>query len=431
MSWNGSEVRRALLVLLGLVLANVAAGQAASAQDLRGVVGQDREHVVAPGENLYRLAVDFGLALEHLAFANGLGTSSTWVAPGTRLRVPGRRILPGNPPAEGLVINLPERGVFLFRQGRFKKFYPLAIGQPGRFATPQGSFTLASRVVNPTWLPPEWAGLGEVAVPAGPENPLGDRWMGLSLPGIGLHSTTSPMSIGQAVSHGCMRMYPASAQALFEEVRVGMPVRIEYETAKVGYDAQAGEFCLAAFPDVYGQADPRWQAARALEEGGLAGLWSDSDLDRLARPTGLARSILQADVQVRVAGSPLEMDFPALLLGDALWASSELPRALGLEVSWDGRLRQVEVRRAGRVLVLRAGPSDVLVPGASSRPRVEEAGGLEESGHSEVGFDQPWRVEGPARMVGGRALLPVRLLLDTFAVPFHWEASERILEIEG
>ncbi len=425
MSRNGSETRRALWVLLITILAALATGQVAGAQDLRTVVGQDREHVVAPGENLYRLAVGFGLALEHLAFANGLGTSSTWVAAGTRLRVPGRRVLPGNPPAEGLVINLPERGVFQFRQGRFKKFYPLAIGQPGRFATPQGSFILASRVVNPTWLPPEWAGLGEIAVPAGPENPLGDRWMGLSLPGIGLHSTTSPMSIGQAVSHGCMRMYPASAQELFEEVRVGMPVRIEYETAKVGYDPQTGEFCLAVFPDVYGQADPRWQAAQALEEVGLAGLWTDSDLARLARPTGVARPILQADVQVKVGGAPLEMELPALLLGDALWASSELPRALGLEVSWDGRSRQVEVRRAGRVLVLRVGSQEALASPAP--PRDEEAGELE----GPAGFEESWRFQGPARMVGGRALLPVRLLLDTFAVPFRWEASERVLEIEG
>jgi hypothetical protein len=34
-------------------------------------------------------------------------------------------------------------------------------------------------------------------------------------------------------------------------------------------------------------------------------------------------------------------------------------------------------------------------------------------------------------MVGGRALLTVRLLLDTFAIPFRWEASERVLDIEG
>ncbi|MGI5843149.1 MAG: L,D-transpeptidase family protein [Candidatus Xenobium sp.] len=419
MSRNGSETRRILWALLITVLAALAMGQVAAAQELRGVVGKDREHVVAPGEDLYHLAVGFGLALEHLAFANGLGTSSTWVAAGTHLRVPGRRVLPGNPPAEGLVVNLPERGVFLFRQGRFKKFFPLAIGQPGGFATPQGSFTLTSRVVNPTWLPPEWAGLGEIAVPAGPGNPLGDRWMGLSLPGIGFHSTTSPMSIGQAVSHGCMRMYPASAQELFEEVRVGMPVRIEYETAKVGYDPQTGEFCLAAFPDVYGQADPRWQAAQALEEVGLAGLWSDSDLDRRSRPTGVARPILQADAQIKVAGIPLDMEFPALLLGDTLWASSELPRALGLEVSWDGRSRQVEVRRAGRVLSLRVGSQEVLPSPAP--PRGEKVGEFEGS----------WHYQGTARMVGGRALLPVRLLLDTFAIPFRWEASERVLEIEG
>ena len=114
------------------------------ADNARQVVGKDRVHVVQTGENLYSIAKSYGLAIEHLAFANNLSPDSVSVAVGTELLVPNRRVLPANPPSSGLVVNLPERGVYLFRDGAFVKFYPVAIGQPGRFATPQGNFTIAS-----------------------------------------------------------------------------------------------------------------------------------------------------------------------------------------------------------------------------------------------------------------------------------------------
>ncbi len=441
MSEVGKAVRNLVLFLL-LVLA--CPWHPASARGLREVVGRDREHVVQAGENLYGLAQQYGLAIEHLAFANSLSPSGIHVAPGTRLRVPGRRVLPANPPADGLVVNLPERGVFLFRGGRFDKFYPLAIGQPGRFATPQGSFTLASRVVNPTWLPPEWAGLGQISVPAGPDNPLGDRWMGLSLPGVGLHATTSPMSVGQAASHGCMRMYPASARELFDKVWVGMPVRIEYETAKAGYDAQTGEFCLVAFPDVYGQADPRYQAPLALEELGLGSVLEDRRLASSFHPDGVVRSLLTADVRVLVQGAPLDLDFPPILWQDSLWASADLARALGLGVCWDAGQRTIEVRSGSTAVLFGVGatapprvpqPAPSPSPSQSPSPSPEDPGWSAEPGPvptptpDAVASPPSWG--GSALLVGGRALVPVRPLLDTFGLPFRWEPQERTLYIEG
>jgi len=388
--------------------------------------------VVTSGEDLYGLAQHYGLAIEHLAFANGLSPASLHVAPGTRLRVPGRRVLPSAPPADGLVVNLPERGVFLFRGGLFEKFYPLAIGQPGRFATPQGSFTLVSRVVNPTWLPPEWAGLGEVAVPAGPENPLGDRWMGLSLPGVGLHATTSPMSVGQAVSHGCMRMYPTSARELFEKVRVGVPVRIEYETVKAGYDARTREYCLVAFPDVYGQADPRDHVLQALEELGLAGLIEDRAWDGF-RSDGVVRPVLATDVQVWVQGSALELVFPPILWQDSLWVPTELARALGLAVSWDAVERTVEVRGEGQAVVFGV-DADEPPPGRVPSLPSQEPGGVGDPIPSPAPTPAVLpasRWGGRALLVGGRALVPARALLEAFGVPFRWDARERTLSLEG
>jgi lipoprotein-anchoring transpeptidase ErfK/SrfK len=42
-------------------------------------------------------------------------------------------------------------------------------------------------------------------LPPGPNNPVGVGWIGLNKPGIGIHGTNNPYSIGQWASHGCMR----------------------------------------------------------------------------------------------------------------------------------------------------------------------------------------------------------------------------------
>src|SRR5688572_32042800 len=43
-------------------------------------------------------------------------------------------------------------------------------------------------------------------VPPGPDNPLGEYWMGLSATCCGIHSTNAPQSVYQFKTHGCVRM---------------------------------------------------------------------------------------------------------------------------------------------------------------------------------------------------------------------------------
>lgn len=104
--------------------------------------------------------------------------------------------------------------------------FPVAVGQIA-YPTPTGAFSVVDKQRNPTWYPPDsrWAaGLGPV--PPGAGNPLGTRWMGLSSPGIGIHGTPSPGSIGSRASHGCIRMYIRDAERLFELLDIGTPVTI-------------------------------------------------------------------------------------------------------------------------------------------------------------------------------------------------------------
>jgi lipoprotein-anchoring transpeptidase ErfK/SrfK len=50
--------------------------------------------------------------------------------------------------------------------------------------------------------------------------------MGLDAPGVGIHGTDAPASIGYSASHGCIRMQVPDAEWLFEHVHVGTPVVI-------------------------------------------------------------------------------------------------------------------------------------------------------------------------------------------------------------
>jgi lipoprotein-anchoring transpeptidase ErfK/SrfK len=57
---------------------------------------------------------------------------------------------------------------------------------------------------------------------------FGGHFMQLNVPwGIyGIHGTNKPWSIGQAASHGCVRMYNQDAAELYEKAYIGMPVKI-------------------------------------------------------------------------------------------------------------------------------------------------------------------------------------------------------------
>src|ERR1700722_13474541 len=88
-------------LILGLMLAFVSFAYATP--PLPPVVGAETHHTVKKGENLYVVARHYDIALDNLAFANGL-KDQLEVKPGTRLTIPARHILPANPPADGLVV---------------------------------------------------------------------------------------------------------------------------------------------------------------------------------------------------------------------------------------------------------------------------------------------------------------------------------------
>lgn len=124
-----------------------------------------------------------------------------------------------------LVLRLQERRVYLYRGDQVEISYPVAVGRQG-WETPTGTFQVMDMMPDPYWHHP-WT--GEV-IPPGPDNPLGVRWIAFWTDGtnyIGFHGTPHEDLIGEAVSHGCVRMRNEDVMALFEKVQVGVPVIVE------------------------------------------------------------------------------------------------------------------------------------------------------------------------------------------------------------
>jgi lipoprotein-anchoring transpeptidase ErfK/SrfK len=125
-----------------------------------------------------------------------------------------------------IVIRRDSHRLYLYKGSTFWTTFGVATGM-AQYPTPTGSFHIVSKVRWPWWYPPDasWAA-GASPVPPGMNNPLGTRWMGLSVGGVGIHGTPSAWSIGYSASHGCIRMRIPEAEWLFERVRIGTPVFI-------------------------------------------------------------------------------------------------------------------------------------------------------------------------------------------------------------
>lgn len=121
-----------------------------------------------------------------------------------------------------VLVSLVDRKLAVIQDGVVIATFQVAVGTEVT-PTPTGEFKIVSRVQNPTYYHP-----GNV-IPAGKNNPLGTRWLGLSEKGYGVHGTNAPRSIGRAASHGCIRLRNRDMEKLFTQVRVGDTVKIRGE----------------------------------------------------------------------------------------------------------------------------------------------------------------------------------------------------------
>lgn len=298
--------------------------------------GKDKYYKIQAGENLMTVAEKYFFAAEHLMWANSSTTLN--VAEGRNILLPSKRIVPiKDGKKKGyIVVNIPEFMVYIFTDEGKIRFFPIATGAP-KTPTPTGVTKVIEKVKNPTWIPPEWAGGGD-PVEAGPDNPLGDRWVGLGFPGYGIHSTTSPNSIGLSASHGCMRMRPNDVHVFFDLVRVGMPVYLIYEPIVIGQDHSTKIIYMSVFPDNYSRIKNYYD--EAMQKLAFYGISEIVDKNTIRRAVidkkGIPIPILGSDIEIMINGKKAELGLPPIKKDNKIYVTDSFFNQIGLESDFDG-----------------------------------------------------------------------------------------------
>ncbi|MCD4732735.1 L,D-transpeptidase family protein [bacterium] len=112
-------------------------------------------------------------------------------------------------------VDLTARRSTLFMEGEIIKTWPVCIGKP-ETPTPPGVYSIIRLKADPIW---SWEGRRYAS--DDPENGLGARWIGISLPTYGMHGTNEPDSIGGALSHGCVRSSNEDVIEFFDYLEMG------------------------------------------------------------------------------------------------------------------------------------------------------------------------------------------------------------------
>ena len=115
-----------------------------------------------------------------------------------------------------IVVHRGLRKIEILRSGVVVDEAPVAIGAPGR-ETPLGNYYVTARFI------PDDPFLGVFAVETSAYSKL-TEWPGGGL--VGIHGTSAPQLLGQAVSHGCVRVSNATALRLRKYVPLGTPISI-------------------------------------------------------------------------------------------------------------------------------------------------------------------------------------------------------------
>ena len=318
-----SGLLRALRCMRASAFVAVLAARVAAAQPLVPEASDPRLAALPPvvGEPQSELVVDPEDTMLDVAHRNRLGfdrvarlnpTISVWIPdPGSVIRLPTEHVLP-DPPWRGIVINVPEMQLYDFaHKGEPPDVYAIAIGD-AIDPSLHGEFKVGRKRENPAWHVPKsiLAERPELppVVPPGPDNPLGPFWMTIGNTSYGIHGSNNEWSIGREATHGCIRLYNDQIERLFRRTKQGTPIRLLYETVKVGQRGRT--IYVEAHPDVYGR-DPGREAA-VVERLQSLDLWRFVDENAFRRAVVETRGIPVPVGTLPSLDAPLEAGAPYL-----------------------------------------------------------------------------------------------------------------------
>jgi L,D-transpeptidase ErfK/SrfK len=222
------------------------------------LVGGETSYAIEGGDSLMLIGSKLGVNWQIVAKENQVDLTKP-LKIGRTLKVNTRKIVP-KVTETGIVVNIPDRMLYYFKEGKLASAFPVGLGRPD-WETPTGLFTIKGRERNPTWHVPasireEMTTKGqpvETAVPPGPDNPLGRYALRTSISGVLLHETIWPTSVYQFRSHACIRIMAEHMEKFFQSVRVGTQGEIIYEPVKVALTNE-GRIFLEVHRDIYKKA---------------------------------------------------------------------------------------------------------------------------------------------------------------------------------
>ena len=268
------------------------------------LVGTASTYFVVKGDNIRLVAAKLGVSRQQLISKNKLDQKA-YLKIGQKLKYNNRKIVPQRM-KNGIVVNIPDRTLYYFKQGKLAVSLPVALGVPVKsekydWKTPTGKFRITAKMKDPTWHVPtsiqsEMEEQGKemiTSIAPGPANPLGKYAIKTSIPGILIHSTTKPWSIYSFASHGCIRVYPEQMEELFKAVAVNTLGEIIYMPVKLAI-TEEGRVFLEVHRDVYSKSSSglATEARRLIEKQNLSGRVDWQKVESIVRHTaGIAEDI--------------------------------------------------------------------------------------------------------------------------------------------
>ncbi len=167
-------------------------------------------HVIQPGDTLGKIAKEYHVTDNLLAAINGIKDKN-------RIRA-GQNVKVIQGPFHVKIFK-NRHVMHVFLQETFVRQFTVGLGLEN--GTPAGEWSVTDKLVNPPYYSPRGEG---IIAADDPDNPLGERWIGLR--GVsgeavgqqryGIHGTHDPSTIGMNESLGCVRMYNEDVEALYD-----------------------------------------------------------------------------------------------------------------------------------------------------------------------------------------------------------------------
>jgi LysM repeat protein len=168
------------------------------------------DYMVVAGDSLGKLAQKYGTTIDLIKKSNNL--TGDLIRVGSRLRIYQGHF--------AVTISKAKNELWLTDNGKFFKRCRVGTGEYSK--TPVGEFKLTTRIANPPW----WRSDGKTIPYGDPANILGTHWLGINVPGYGIHGTWDTNSIGKQATAGCIRLLNYDVGELYTVLPIGTPIVI-------------------------------------------------------------------------------------------------------------------------------------------------------------------------------------------------------------